>query len=83
MIVDRIWYSIDQALPPLDKDIGDNDCNCSVIVALALKSGDLAKGFRYYESGPSCWAILDEKDTKLSDDEIVGWSLLPIFEGGT
>ena len=75
----RVWYSIKEALPPLDKKVCDNDCNCSVVVALVLKSGVLTKGFRYYESGSSCWAILDGKDTELSDDEIIGWSQVPIF----
>lgn len=67
----RVWYSVKEALPPLD----DNDCNCSVIVALVLKSGVLTKGFRQ----SNCWVILDGKDTKLSDDEIISWSQVPIL----
>lgn len=71
-MINEVWFSLDEALPPLDSD-GD----CSITVALVLKSGALAKGFRYYNSGPSCWAILDEKDTELRDNEIAGWSKIP------
>lgn len=78
MMISVTWYSIDEALPPPEK-VGDNDCNCSVTVAIVLKSGAIEKGFRYYESGPSCWAILDGKDTEVSDNEIMCWSLLPLF----
>ena len=72
----RVWYSIKEALPPLDDS---NGC-CSIAVALVLKSGALAKGFRYYNSEPNWWwVILDGKDIKLSDDEIIGWSQIPIL----
>lgn len=78
-MVNGVWFRLDEALPPLGRKMSENECNCSVTVAIVLKSGDICKGFRYYESGPSCWAILDGKDTELSDDDIVGWTFLPPF----
>ena len=73
-MINGVWFRLDEALPPLDGD----SC-CSITVALVLKSGALAKGFRYYNLRPSCWAILDQKDTELSDNEIAGWSKIPSF----
>lgn len=78
-MINEVWFKLDEALPPLDEKVGSDDCNCSIIVALVLKSGMLVRGFRYYESGSSCWAILDQKDTELSDNEIAGWSKIPSF----
>lgn len=71
-MVNGVWFRLDEALPPLD-----NDGKSSIAVVLVLKSGALATGFRYYNSGPNCWAILDGKDTELRDNEIAGWSKIP------
>lgn len=76
MMINGVWFKLDEALPPLDDSNGD----CSIAVALVLKSGVLAKGFRYYNSEPNCWwVILDGKDIKLKDDEIAGWSKIPLL----
>lgn len=73
-MVKDIWYSLEEALPPFDKEF-----NCSVEVAIVLKSGDVQRGFRYYTDGPSCWAIFDGKDTEVRDEDIVAWSRIPSF----
>ena len=72
-MVNGVWFRLDEALPPLD-----NDGNSSIAVALVLKSGVVAKGFRCYNSEPNCWqVILDGRDIELKDDKIAGWSKIP------
>ena len=60
MTVTQIWYSLDEALPPLDK-IKEGDVYLSVPVAIVLKSGGVCKAIRYYSGeGLNNWKILDE-----------------------
>lgn len=74
-MVNGIWYKVDEALPPPDKkQMG----RTSVEVAIVLKQGYIKRGFRYYMSGPNCWAILGgEKDLQVGDDDIVYWTMIP------
>lgn len=76
MMVNGVWYKIDEALPPLYDSNGD----CSIAVALVLKSGVITRGYRCYNSESNCWqVILDGKNAELKDDRIAGWSKIPSF----
>lgn len=81
MTVTQIWYSLDEALPPLD-EIKDGYINHSIPVAIVLKSGGICKAIRYYaEEGPGNWGILDEirKEDEVRDEDIVAWTKIPSF----
>ena len=81
MTVTQIWYSLDEALPPLDK-IKEGDVNHSVLVAIVLKSGGVCKAIRYYAGeGSSNWKILDGimKNDEVSDENIVAWTKVFTF----
>lgn len=73
MMVKGVWFSLDEALPPLDS----SSDYYSITVALVLKSGALVRGLRSYNSESNRWVILDGKDTELRDNEIAGWSKIP------
>ncbi len=81
MIITQNWYSLDEALPPLD-EIKEGYINHSIPVAIVLKTGGIHKAIRYYvEEGPSNWGILDEirEEDEIGDNEIAGWSKIPSF----
>ena len=76
MMVNGVWYKVDEALPPPDYQYY-NGC-VSIEVAIVLKKGDIRRGFRYYTAVPNYWIIFDRKDREVKDSDIAYWTMIPI-----
>lgn len=76
-MVNGVWYSVDEALPPLENEYR------SVEVIIALKSGEIGKGRRYYHLDGQYWVFYSRVNEDffndvetLDDDSVAYWTLL-------